>query len=191
VNRLLLPIVALVLGVPAGVLAQPGFDPVAAIASQREAMRALAALDGVWRGPGSSVMPNGETHALTQTERIGSFLDGTVKVIEGRGYTAAGDVGFNAFAIISYDPAKKGYNLRTYAQGRFGDYVLTPLADGYMWEIPAGPMTIRYTVVIKDGTWRETGERITPGKPAVQFFAMNLTRIGDSPWPAAGAIPMK
>ncbi len=161
------------------------------MAAQREAMRALASLDGVWRGPGSSVLPNGETHTLTQTERIGSFLDGTVKVIEGRGYTAAGDVGFNAFAVISFDPAKRAYNLRTYAQGRSGDYVLTPTPDGYRWEIPAGPMTIRYSIVIKDGEWREIGERITPGKPPVQFLEMNLKRIGDSAWPAAGAIPMK
>jgi hypothetical protein len=52
-------------------------------------------------------------------------------------------------------------------------------------------MTIRYTVIIKDGGWREIGERITPGKPPVQFFEMNLARIGDSAWPAAGAIPMR
>jgi hypothetical protein len=191
VSRLLVLVVALVVAVPAEALSQPGFDPGAAIASQREAMRALDALDGVWRGPGSSVMPNGEKHTLTQTERIGSFLDGTIKVIEGRGYTATGAVGFNAFAIISYDPPKKAYNLRTYAQGRFGDYVLTPTADGYVWEIPAGPMTIRYTVVIRDGAWKEIGERISSGNPPVQFFEMNLTRIGDSAWPAAGAIPMK
>ena len=191
VNRLLVWVAALVLGVPAAVLSQPGFDPAAAMAAQRDAMRALAALDGVWRGPGSSVMPGGETHTLTQTERIGSFLEGTVKVIEGRGYTAAGAVGFNALGIISYDPVKKAYNLRTYAQGRSGDFVLTPTAEGYVWEVPAGPMTLRYTVVIKDGAWREIGERITPGNQAVQFFEMNLKRIGDSSWPAAGAIPGK
>jgi len=190
-NRLLVWVVALVLGVPAAVLSQPGYDPAAAMAAQREAMRALAPLDGVWRGPGSSVLPNGETHSLVQTERIGSFLEGTVKVIEGRGYTAAGVVGFNALGIISYDPVKKAYMFRTYAQGRIGDYVLTPTAEGYMWEIPAGPMTLRYSVVIKDGAWREIGERITPGNPPVQFFEMNLKRIGDSAWPAAGTIPVK
>jgi hypothetical protein len=161
------------------------------MAAQREAMRALSTLDGVWRGPGSSVLPNGQKHTLTQTERIGSFLDGTVKVIEGRGYTEAGAVGFNALGIISYDPAKKAYSLRTYAMGRFGDYVLTPTTGGYMWEIPAGPTTIRYNVVINDGEWREIGERITAGNPPVQFFEMKLKRVSDSDWPAAGTIPMK
>jgi hypothetical protein len=33
-------------------------------------------------------------------------------------------------------------------------------ADGFMWEVPVGPIIIRYTAVIKDGTWREVGDRI-------------------------------
>ena len=38
--------------------------------------------------PEGAVSPLGEKHAVTQTERIGRFIDGTVKVIEGRGYDA-------------------------------------------------------------------------------------------------------
>jgi hypothetical protein len=60
--------------------------------------------------------------------------------------------------------------------------------DGYVWEIPAGPATIRYTAVIKDGAWREVGDRIVPDKEPVRFFEINLKRVGDSSWPAAGAI---
>ena len=33
-----------------------------------------------------------------------------------------------------------------------------------MWEIPAGPMKIRYTATVKDGKWLEVGDRIQPGK---------------------------
>jgi hypothetical protein len=58
-----------------------------------------------------------------------------------------------------------------------------------MWEIPAGPMTIRYTAVIKDGSWKEVGDRIIPGHAPVRFFEMELKRVGDTDWPAAGAIP--
>jgi len=60
-----------------------------------------------------------------------------------------------------------------------------------VWEIPAGPMTIRYTAVIKDGGWLEVGDRIIPGKEPVRFFEMNLKRVGDSDWPVSGTIPMK
>jgi hypothetical protein len=81
--------------------------------------------------------------------------------------------------------------MRSYAQGYQGDFVITPTADGYTWEIPAGPMTIRYTAVIKDGKWREVGDRIMPGRPPVRFFEMNLVRVGDSDWPGAGAISPK
>ena len=166
-------------------------DPAALIAAQREAMVPLAYMDGVWRGPAWTIVESGEKHNVTQTERIGPFLDGSVKVIEGRGYGADGKVGFNAFAVISYNLEKRGFILHSYAMGYVGDFVLTPNADGYVWEIPAGPMTIRYTAVIKDGTWREVGDRIMPGKDPARFFEMNLKRVGDTTWPAAGAIPPK
>jgi hypothetical protein len=163
-------------------------NPAALIAAQREAMAPLAFMDGVWRGPAWTILPSGEKHTITQTERIGPFLDGSVKVIEGRGYDPDGKVTFNAFATISYNPATRAFTMHSYAQGHVGDFVLTPSADGYVWEIPAGPATIRYAVVIKDGTWKEVGDRIVPGKDPVRIFEMNLKRVGDTTWPAAGAV---
>ena len=166
-------------------------DPAALMEAQRKAMAPLAYMDGVWRGSAWTVLPSGEKHDVTQTERIGPFLEGTVKVIEGRGYGADGKVAFNALGIISYSPDKQAYTMRSYAMGRSGDYALTPTADGFTWEIPAGPMTIRYTAVIKDGTWKEVGDRIMPEKEPVRFFEMTMKRIGDSTWPAGGAVSAK
>jgi hypothetical protein len=166
-------------------------DPATLIAAQREAMLRLASMDGVWRGTAWTILPSGEKHTITQTERIGPFLDASVKVIEGRGYEPDGKVTFNAFGTISYNPATRVYTLHSHAQGQVGDFVLTPTTDGYVWEIPAGPMTIRYTAVIKDGAWREVGDRIMPGKEPVRFFEMNLKRVGDTNWPAAGAVSPK
>lgn len=166
-------------------------DSAARIAAQREAMAAFAFMDGVWRGPASTTVPSGQKHVLTQTERIGSILDGTVKVIEGRGYDADGTVAFNAFGIISYDTATKKYMLHSYAMGYVGDFEVKLTADGYTWEMPAGPMTIRQTAVVKDGTWKQVGHRVVPGQEPVQFLEMNLTRIGDTNWPAAGGVPVK
>jgi hypothetical protein len=169
--------------------AQPGFDPAAALAAQRAALAPFAALDGVWRGPAWSLREDGQRVALTQTERVGPFLDGAVRVIEGRGYAADGSVAFNAFAIISYNSASRAFSLRSYAQGRVGDFPVTPTADGYVWEIAAGPMTIRYTVTLREGVWREVGDRILPGREPVRFMEMELRRLGDTPWPAGGAVP--
>ena len=172
-------------------LGQGRQDPATLINAQREAMQRLAFMDGVWRGPAWTILPSGEKHTITQTERIGPFLDGSVKVIEGRGYNPDGKVTFNAFGTVSYNPATRAYTLHSYAQGQVGDFVLTPTADGYVWEIPAGAMTIRYTAVIKDGAWREVGDRVMPGKEPVRFFEMNLKRIGDTDWPAGGAVTPK
>jgi hypothetical protein len=137
------------------------------------------------------MLRSGEKHTITQTERVGPFLDGAVKVIEGRGYEGDGSAGFNALGIISYEPATGAYTMRAYAQGHVGDFALTPTADGFRWEIPAGPTTMRYTAVIKDGTWSEVGDRIVPGKEPTRFFEMTLTRVGDTDWPVAGAVNPK
>lgn len=172
-------------------LAQQG-DPAPLIAAQKEAMKPLAILDGQWRGPAWTIDPTGKRHDVTQTERVGSLLDGSVKVVEGRGYMADGTTGFNAFAVIAYDAQKKTYSMKSYAQGRAGEFPLTARADGFSWEIAAGPnATIRYNAVVKDGTWVETGEYVAAGQPARKFFEMTLRRVGDTDWPAGGAVPPK
>lgn len=166
-------------------------NPEPLIAAQREAMKSLSFLDGVWRGPAWTVLPSGQRLNITQTERVGPFLNGSVKVVEGRGYDETGKVAFNSLGIISYDPAKKVFKLQSHAQGRAGEFILTPTPDGCIWDIHAGPMTIRHTVVIKDGIWHEVGDHMMPGKEPVRFMEMKLKRIGDSTWPADGAVSPK
>jgi hypothetical protein len=186
----LLPFVAAIVAVSSTGFAQGPPDPAALIAAHREGLAPLSYMDGVWRGPATLKLgPSGETRTFTQTERIGPFLDGSVKVIEARDYDPDGRVWFNAFAIISYDPAKRAYSMRSYAMGNQLDFVITRTADGYIGEDPA--MTIRYTATVKDGKWREVGDRIMPGRDLVRFFEMNLVRVGDSNWPGAGAISPK
>src|SRR5258708_37861222 len=94
----------LIVGLSTLAIAQERASPATLIAAQREAMLRLAFMDGVWRGPAWSILPSGEKHNITQTERIGPMLDGSVKVIEGKGYDLVdGKATFNAFATISYD----------------------------------------------------------------------------------------
>jgi hypothetical protein len=81
--------------------------------------------------------------------------------------------------------------MRSYAQGQVGDFAFVPTDDGYLWEVPAGPITIRYVAVIRNGVLREVGDRIQDGKPPQRIFEMNLERIGDTDWPAAGVIGPK
>jgi hypothetical protein len=173
------------------VVAQGRPDPAVLLAAQREAMLSLQSMNGIWRGTASMVQPGGEKRVITQTERIGPFLDGAVKVIEGRGYDADGKLSFNSFGIVSFNPATRSYSMRSYALGQAGDFVFLPTPDGYSWEIPAGPATVRYTATIKGNVLHEIGERIVPGNEPVRVFEMTLQRIGDTDWPAAGTVAAK
>ena len=173
-------------------IAQERHDPAALIAAQREAMGVFKSMDGVWRGPAWSITPAGDKREFVQTERIGPFLDGSVKVMEGRGNAPDGKVTFNAFGIVSYDVAKKAFSMHSYAQGMVGDFAFVPTGDGYAWQIPAGPgVTIKYVATIKDGTLTEVGDRVVAGKDPQRIFEMHLKRVGDTDWPAAGAIGLR
>ena len=76
---------ALLIAAPLPLVAQAPPSPATLIAAQRDAMKVLAVMDGVWRGDAWTILRSGEKHSITQTERIGPFLDGSIKVIEGRG----------------------------------------------------------------------------------------------------------
>ncbi len=187
-----LAVMFVLLGVVAGA-AMPAYsqgppDAAARAQAQREAMAALDFMDGVWRGQAWTLLPSGEKHIIVQTERIGPFLDGTVKVMEGRGYEPDGSVSFNAFGIISFEPSSQVYSLRSYAMSVAGDFVVTPSGNGYTWEIPAGPATIRYTATVADDAWHEVGDRIVPGQAPMRFFEMTLARVGDTDWPGANPV---
>ncbi|HMB52159.1 MAG TPA: DUF1579 domain-containing protein [Thermoanaerobaculia bacterium] len=181
--------VALVLTFPAAAQAPP--DAEARIAAQQEAMERIAFLDGEWRGTAWTLTPSGEKELLTQTERVGSFAEGTVKLIEGRGYAQDGSLAFNAFAVVSYEPDGDTFTMRSHALGRAGDFEIVPTENGFTWEIPAGPASFRYTATVKDGEWHQVGERIVEGQEPLQFFGMDLVRLGDTDWPAGGAVGAK
>ncbi|MGZ8255217.1 MAG: DUF1579 domain-containing protein [Burkholderiaceae bacterium] len=164
-------------------------DAAALIALQRDAMKPLAGMNGVWRGQATTLLPGGERRTITQTERIGHFLGGTLKLIEGRGYDANGNVVFNAFGIVSFNPATQSYSMRSYAQGRQGDFAFKPTEDGYTWEVPAGPgAIIRYTAKIAGNRLQEVGDRIVGGGAPTRVFEMTLERLGETDWPEAGAV---
>jgi hypothetical protein len=170
---------------PAG--APQSRDPAAIAKAETEAMAKLHWMDGAWRGPAVTQTAQGERKVM-QTERIGPMLGETIKVIEGRGFSDGRNVGFNAFGVVSYDPFKRAYEFRTYAQGYAGTFPLEVTPTGYVWSTPAAGGSVRYTATVKGDSWNEVGDLIAEGKPPVRIFEMNLKRIGDSDWPEAGAL---
>ena len=74
VRRMLVLLLALGATAVAGAQGRP--DPATLIAAQREAMKAFAFMDGIWRGPAWTLLASGAKHEITQTERMGPMLGG-------------------------------------------------------------------------------------------------------------------
>lgn len=156
---------------------------------QRAAMDALSFMDGEWRGQATSFGPGGVRTDLIQTERVGPFLGGSVRVVEGRGYDAEGATAFNALGVISWNDAEDRYEFSAWANGRQGHYQFERTETGFTWEVPAGPgAVIRYVATIQDGVWHEVGDYVREGGQPLRFIEMTLHRIGDSGWPGEGSV---
>jgi len=161
------------------------------VLAQQEAMKALAFLDGEWRGPSKLLRKDGWT-PMVQTERAGTMLDGTVRMIEGRGYDASGRQSYNALAIISYDPDRKSYSMRSYSGGRAGDYPVDVTTDGLTWEIQSSQqVTIRYEATVKNGVWTQTATRVPAKGDPEKYVEFSAKRVRSGSWPAGGALPAK
>jgi hypothetical protein len=106
-------------------------------------------MNGVWRGPavGTILHPSDAEHDVTQTERIGPCLVGAVKVFEGRGYDATGQVTFKPRSASSrFDSGAKKAVLTPLLRHGDGRPTFVPnrsnrRTPGYVWDIPAGPST--------------------------------------------------
>lgn len=178
------------LAVSTPAMAQQAPDHHAIMAAQAEAMQPFDWMVGKWRGHAWQMGPGGRIE-LIQTERVGPFLAGSVRVVEGRGYDpATGKTEFNALGVINYDLAAKTYTLSASANGQKGDFPIELREGGFDWFIDRGPVKLRYEARLEDGKWHETGYLSMPGRDEVKFFEMTLERIGDSDWPMAGTVGM-
>lgn len=180
---------------PAEKSASTHHGPQALLQAQRAAMKPFADMAGIWRGKATVSLPSGRQFSMSHSERVGPFLGGTLMVMEGRSHDSDGTLRFNALGIISYAPDDKSYTMRSYAQGHAGNFTLKPTAEGFEWSfvstMGSKPMLTHFVATIKDGVWHEVGTRaLGPAEP-VKFFEMTLHRVGDSDWPAAGALPFK
>ena len=126
---------------------------------------------------------------MTQTERVGTMLGGDILVIEGRGYEAGGALAFNAFGIVSWNNDTGKYEFRAHNGGHSGTFKFDATDTGAVWEMPGGPnAVIISTITLGEGSWHEVQQYVADGQPARQIFEMTLKRIGDTDWPAAGAV---
>ena len=185
-RTLLLLVAVLPLSVPAGAQS----DRAATVAAQRDAMKKLSFMDGKWRGPTWTETSKGRLE-LVLTERIGTLLDGTLRILDGRGYRPDGSVGYQALGIIDYDPKTRAYLFTTWSLGSSRTFPFQVKDEGFTWEA-AGPdgARIRYRARISQGVWHETGERVAPDGSVTKVTDIRMKRLGDTPWPAGDPVPM-
>jgi hypothetical protein len=156
------------------------------LAKQEAAMKALAFLDGEWRGLAQAYEPGGVLN-MTQTERSGTLLGGTIRLIEGRSFDDDGKTIFNAFAVISYDVPRSRYSITSHASGYSTTAELKVRADGFSWEIPAGPgAKVEFEATVARGIWTEIGHYVGADGTRRKTFDMRVERIGATARPAGG-----
>ena len=159
----------------------------AAISPARQAMDRLAMIDGEWRGT-ATYWRGGEALEVVHTERVGTMLDGSVRVIEGRSYLPDGSSPFNAFAVVSFDAQSGGYMMRSYTLHGAGDVEMDVSENGFSWSIGEGARAVEYVATIDGDHWIETGYRKGSDGEKVKFIEMDLRRVGETDWPAGDPV---
>jgi hypothetical protein len=159
--------------------------------AQQEAMKELAFLDGEWRGS-SKVLRKDGWAPMVQTERVGTMLDGTVRMIEAKGYESDGRLSFDVLRIISYEPETKTYAMRSYQSGRTRDHELSLTDNGFAWESESGNgAMVRYEASVKNGAWTETATRMPSRGEPETYVEVKMKRLRSSGWPQAGGMGTK
>lgn len=174
------------LAVAVALLAVPVFSADPPGQANRDALKKFDYLAGKWKGEASIRMGPGDPQKIQQSEDVQYRLGGTILVIEGIGRGKLPDsdkegVVFNAFAVVSYDPAKKEYAMKAYRmEGLSVDAWIKPADKGFTWGFtsPEPKMEIKYTMKLTDkGEWNEVGEVSRDGgKTWFKFFEMTLTK---------------
>ena len=142
-------------------------------------MNRLAILEGEWQGSGW-IQQQGPKMAFKQSEKVERKLNGTVLLIEGKGFEND-SLAFNAMAMASYDEANNKYRFNSFlsdgkytqAEGWFDD------AGIFHWQFDVGNTgTVRYSIAATETTWLEKGAYNPKGREEwYPFMQMELTKL--------------
>lgn len=177
--RALVAVLLALVAVPAFAADPPG-------QANRDSMKKLDFLVGKWKGEASMLLGPSGSEKFTQTEDVKYMLEGTILTVEGvgRGKLPGKDeegVVFNAFAVMSFDAAKKEYAVKAYRkEGVAVDAWLKMGDKKFEWgfTVPAQKIDIKYTMTLTEkGEWSEIGEMSRDGKTWNKFFEMTLTKV--------------
>ncbi len=145
----------------------------------RKAMSQLGFLAGDWEGTATVIRPNCALQ-VHQTEHVEWKLNGLVLSIEGTGKMATGETGFQAFAVLHFDPMDQQYKMRSFVKEGISTQayfkILSP--NNFEWGFDVATGKTRYHIVLDESarTWRETAEYSADGQTWMKFIEMNLAK---------------
>jgi hypothetical protein len=145
----------------------------------KSAMDKLAVLEGEWQGSGW-IQQQGPRLEFTQHEKVERKLNGTLLLIEGKGFEND-SLAFNAMAMASFDEKANRYRFNSFlydgkytqAEGWFDE------AGIFHWQfgVPGGG-TVRYSITATEHKWLEKGayqpKDVDQWYP---FMQMELTKL--------------
>jgi hypothetical protein len=148
-------------------------------------MQPFEFLVGQWEGPAWYMRPDGQRVDVIQTEDVYTAAGGHVIVVQGAGFPrqadgTGGEAAFNAFGVLSYDPATGTHYVDAFNDGRHIRTEARLTDDGFEWGFEAGGRTVNYVMRLDDeGRWVETGSMLIGPDRWVPFVEMTLGRVGE------------
>ena len=148
------------------------------VEAQREAMKKLSFLVGIWSGEARMLRGPGEPVEMIQTEEARYKLDGLLLVIEGIGRIKSdGKLALQALGIVSYDDETGTYHMRAFNDGRWleTDVTLAPSGKELAWGFTLGEIKTRSTLRINEnGEWTELHEITIGYQPPRKFMEVTV-----------------
>lgn len=148
----------------------------------REQMNVLSYFAGRWQGEAKVTQQGGVVIDVAQEETIEYELDSLILHVEGVGRrkTDLSKIHFHALALISYNAAKKSYEMKSFLKdGKQTDAFFTVVEKNrYDWgfDVPGGKIVYHITIDPDKRQWNEKGEFSRDGTQWFPFFEMNLTK---------------
>ena len=147
----------------------------------KEEMSKISVMAGNWEGAGWRMNPDGTKSNSNVFEHLYFKLDGTLLVLEGLGKNDNGETVHNAFGLISFDPFKKRYSMKSYLSNGLStdaDFEVIESNKSFKWWFKDNRGgTIKYNITFDGLNWSEVGEYSRDEESWVKFFEMNLKKV--------------
>lgn len=145
----------------------------------KSALKFMEKFAGEWEGIALNF--NRTTYGwdtIQQREEVQYILDSTSLRIHGLG-TMKGKVVHDAFAILSHEKGEEYNFYSAVGDGKTGLFKGFKEGEKFIWEMKVETGTIRFTLELVDGIWKEVGS-FNYGGNWTTFFKMELRKVEEA-----------